>query len=58
MTKADVRIVLTSATGKNVYIQAWISRNVARKIEELLEENNVSMVSPYSEKKVVKNDHM
>jgi hypothetical protein len=51
MTKADVRIVLTSATGKNVYIQAWISRNVARKIEKLLEENNVSMVSPYSEKK-------
>jgi hypothetical protein len=50
MTKEDVRIILSSATGKNVYIQASISRTLARKIETLLEENHVVIISPYSEK--------
>jgi hypothetical protein len=50
MTKEDVRIILSSATGKNVYIQALISRTLARKIETLLEENHVVIISPYSEK--------
>jgi len=42
MTKEDVKIVLSSATGRDVYIQAMISRTVARKIETLLEQNNVA----------------
>jgi len=51
MTNEYVRIELSSPTGKNVYIQALISRTVARKIEALLEENNVAITAPYSKKR-------
>jgi hypothetical protein len=51
MTKDDVRITISSASGKNIYIQALISRTVARRIETLLEQNNVGMLTPYTSKK-------
>jgi hypothetical protein len=55
MTKEDVKLTLTSATGKNIYIQAMISRTIARKIETMLEQNGVSMVAPYNERKDKRN---
>jgi hypothetical protein len=51
MTKEDTKITIASATGKNVYIQAYITRTLARKVEALLEENNAHMVTPYNNKK-------
>lgn len=57
MTKEDVRIILTSTTGKNVYIQAWISRTLARKIETLLEENNVAITPHILKNGTIKNEN-
>jgi hypothetical protein len=49
MTKEDAKITISSATGKNVYIQAYVTRTLARKVETLLEENNALMVTPNNE---------
>jgi hypothetical protein len=57
MTKEDVRLVISSATGKNVYIEAMISRTVARRIEKLLEENEVVITAPYSDSRKHPSEH-
>lgn len=51
MTKEDVKLTLSSLTGKNVYIESTISRTLARQIETLLEQNGVVVVAPYTERK-------
>jgi len=40
MREEDIKIVIASASGE-IYIQARISRTVARLVEQLLEQNNV-----------------
>jgi len=51
MTKQDVKITVSSLNGNNIYFDANISRTIARKIETLLEENDVVILAPYTERK-------
>jgi hypothetical protein len=41
MMPKDVKIVLSSADGKEIYMHDFISRPLARQIENLLEDNNL-----------------
>ena len=45
MRGEDIEIVIASMSGE-IYIQARISRTIARRVEQLLEQNNVVMLSP------------
>jgi len=45
MREEDIKIVIASVSGE-IYIQARISRTIARRVEQLLEQNNVVMLSP------------
>ena len=45
MRGEDIEIVIASVSGE-IYIQARISRTIARRVEQLLEQNNVVMLSP------------
>jgi hypothetical protein len=49
MSTEDVRVVLSSATGKTEYMRATVTRTLARKIESLLEQNGVFIEQPQTE---------
>lgn len=50
MTKLDVTITISDNTGKHIYLQAYVNRMLARKVEALLEENNAFTFTPYNDK--------
>jgi hypothetical protein len=50
MVKEDVTITISDNTGKNVYIQAYVTRALAREVESLLEKNNAFTFTPFNNK--------